>query len=73
MLFSVALFGGLLLGIVWLGIWLWRTVGLSAPSSQRPASAPTSARQILDERYARGELTREQYQAMLGDLAERRP
>ena len=32
------------------------------------SAAPTQARAILDERYARGELTREQYLAMRRDL-----
>lgn len=47
--------------------------GLSEP---RPYAAPfapvpTSALQVLDERYARGELTREQYVQMQGDLDRR--
>lgn len=29
---------------------------------------PPSARQILDQRYARGEINREQYQLLLNDL-----
>lgn len=31
---------------------------------------PLSAREVLDQRYARGELTREQYQQMQKDLRE---
>jgi putative membrane protein len=52
-------------GIVWLVVWgagrLSTGAGWSAASGQ-------SAREILQARYARGELSREQYQQMLADL-----
>ena len=34
-----------------------------------PSSVEENAQQILDQRYARGELTREQYQTIKKDLA----
>ncbi len=41
-------------------------------SNPQPPAQPTSAeptpRQILEQRYARGEINREQYQLMLKDL-----
>jgi putative membrane protein len=63
------LFGGLILvGVVLLGIVLVRFVGAGgkrdvggregAPHSR----GPSTARQLLDERYARGDLTTEEYQ-----------
>ncbi|HMN73222.1 MAG TPA: SHOCT domain-containing protein [Rhodoblastus sp.] len=33
------------------------------------AAAPESARDILDKRYARGEITKDQYEAMKRDLS----
>jgi putative membrane protein len=63
---------GLLVALAWLGVWLWRK--LSAPTGtgltvQPQEVQPSSAREILKARYARGELTREEFQTMLQDLA----
>jgi putative membrane protein len=63
---------GVLVGLVFLGIWLWRR--FSAPGgagswTQPSGAGQTSAREILQARYARGELTREEYQGILRDLA----
>lgn len=43
------------------------TAGWSWPQSQPPVIE--SARDILDKRYARGEITKDQYEAMKRDLA----
>jgi uncharacterized membrane protein len=63
----------LLLGaVVFLGIWLWRRFGASqavASWTQPQATRQPAAREILQARYARGELTREEYQRMVEDLA----
>jgi len=40
------------------------------PGSTGPAPGPSRARQILDERYANGELTAEQYREQIRVLAE---
>jgi len=54
-------------GIVWLVVWaVRRLAGGSAHWSQ--SSGGQSPREILQVRYARGEITREQYQEMLKDL-----
>jgi len=63
---------GLIVGLVLLVVWLWRRVNptgqpLAAP--QNPVGAGASPRDILQARYARGEITREQYQQMLADLS----
>ena len=71
-LFSTLLTIGLLVGLVFLGIWLWRRFGASEALSswtQSQASQQPAAREILQTRYARGELTREEYRHMLQDLA----
>ena len=63
---------GLLVGLVFLGIWLWRRLSASDGASnwtQPSGAGRTSALDILRARYARGELTREEYQGMLLDLA----
>jgi putative membrane protein len=79
-LLSTLLIVGLLVGLVFLGIWLWRSGGAArtgkfgasvGPSSwtQPSGAGQPTAREILQTRYARGELTREEYQSMLQDLA----
>ncbi len=47
------------------------TTGWSWPQQQYQAQVPESARDILDKRYARGEITKEQYEAMKRDIATR--
>ncbi len=71
-LFSTLLTIGLLVGLVFLGVWLWRRVGTSqgAGTGTFPQETrQTPVREILQTRYARGELTRKEYQTMLQDLA----
>ena len=38
------------------------------PAPAQPTSTEPTPRQILEQRYARGEINREQYQLMLKDL-----
>lgn len=59
MLSTVVVIGGIAAVALW-------AFGRAAPSS--PPAGGSGARDILDARYARGELTREQYQQMRGDL-----
>ena len=71
-LLSTFLILGLLVGLVFLGIWLWRRFGASQGAGSwtlAQDARQTPAREILQTRYARGELTREEYQRMLQDLA----
>ena len=71
-LLSALLTIGLLVGLVFLGIWLWRRFGTAEGGSswaQSQGMRQPTAREILQTRYARGELTREEYQSMLQDLA----
>ena len=53
----------ILVGIVVLIVWAVKRF----TSNNSPSGAQTP-REILQARYARGEITREQYQQMLGDL-----
>jgi len=58
----------ILLLIVWLVVWLVRdTVG----ATPAPHSGTGSARGILDERFARGEIDRDEYQERLSTLERR--
>ena len=59
-LIMILFWGGLIALAVWLVSLLFPTAGRSANN----ASTPRSAEEILDLRYARGELNDEQYQQM---------
>jgi putative membrane protein len=76
-LFSLVISLGLLAILVWVLAWLWRRVSSggrlagAAPGPGTPAGPPRaemSPKEILQVRYTRGEITREQYQQMLADL-----
>ena len=60
LIFNLALIVGLVILIVWAVKRF--TSGSASPSGQTP-------REILQARYARGEITRDQYQQILQDLA----
>jgi len=55
---------GLIIGAVWFASALFQT----GRSSNLSGSSQTP-REILDQRYARGEITREQYELMKRDLS----
>jgi putative membrane protein len=65
---------GLILGLVLLIAWLWRRLApggqlLAVPERAAEAEMAVSLKGLLQARYARGEVTREQYQQMLTDLS----
>ena len=65
-LMMVLFWGTLIVGAVWLAR------GLFPNGQQPPASAPrpeASAEDILKQRYARGEMSKEQYDQMRRDLS----
>ena len=69
MILQVVLWLGLIAGIILLVIWAVRRNSRSLASASSDAvSGRPSAKEILQARYARGEITREQYQQMLSDL-----
>jgi putative membrane protein len=65
--FSLVINLALIVGLVWLVVWAVRRFTNGTSSWQRPSGGRTP-RDILQTRYARGEVTREQYQQMLKDL-----
>ena len=68
MIFNLIITVGVIIGIVWLVIWLIRRAGTNGQANFGPASAQQSPREILQARYARGEINREEYQEILADL-----
>jgi putative membrane protein len=63
LLFMILFWGGLILG----GIWLVRTLFDNSPGTSTSIQK-SSAREILDQRYARGEISREEYEQIKADL-----
>lgn len=57
-------------GLIFLGLWLVKTLFSSGQRSttNQNQGFEQSAKRILDRRFARGEITREQYQLMKNDL-----
>ena len=56
-------------GLIALAIWLVKTLFASSQRSAGTArDVEPNASRILDQRYARGEITREQYELMKNDL-----
>ncbi|MGC8839396.1 MAG: SHOCT domain-containing protein [Anaerolineae bacterium] len=49
-------------------VWLWRQFGEARPSTEVRGK---TARQVLDERFARGEIGREEYEAIRARIEER--
>jgi len=71
MILNLAISVGLIVGLVLLVVWLWRRLVPGGPvmaAPQYPAGTLASPKEILQIRYVRGEITREQYQQMLADL-----
>jgi putative membrane protein len=59
--------GGLILGALWLVRYLFQG-NRRLPSP--PLNSDLTPQQILDQRYARGEITRQQYELMKQDIAD---
>ncbi|MCJ7624713.1 MAG: SHOCT domain-containing protein [Anaerolineaceae bacterium] len=66
LLVMVLFWGGLIFG----GVWLVKMIFSPGQQNQRGLEIlrQLSTREILDQRYARGEITREQYEIMKQDL-----
>ena len=60
----------MLIGLVLLVVWAVRRMSGSTPRPGAPAPAGQSARDIAQVRYAKGEITREEYQQILKDLGQ---
>jgi len=55
-------------GFIILAIWAVRRISGSSETSTLPRKSGESTREIAQARYARGEITREEYQTILSDL-----
>ena len=55
------------------GVWLVRGLFAQGDRSGGNRGAPPTPRQILDQRYARGELSKEEYDLIRRDLEGRSP
>ena len=66
LLLMVLFWGVLIAG----GVWFVKTVFNSAPQNHGGSVIPrhASPREILDQRYARGEINREEYERIKSDL-----
>ena len=72
MILNLVITVGLIVGIVLLVVWLVRRFGSQGggfSGGQRIGQEANAPREILQARYARGEINRDQYQQMLTDLS----
>lgn len=72
MILNLVITIGVIVGVFWLVIWLVRQFaqgGFNFTASQNRGGPTGSPREVLQLRYVRGEITREQYVEMLEDLA----
>lgn len=58
----------MMVGMVALIVWLVRSTGTTAPPPQTPTKPADQAQQVLAERYARGEVSTEEYRERLENL-----
>ncbi len=57
-----------LLGLVILVVWVVRRTNSGSPGLVNGTARAQSPKEVLQMRYARGEITREQYEQMVQDL-----
>ncbi len=69
MILNLIITVAVIFGIVWLIIWLVRRTGTNGQTYFSQGFDAQSPREILQSRYARGEITREQYLQILKDLS----
>ena len=70
MVINLVILVALIIGVVFLTIWIVKRSG-NNNSGQMLNNAAQSAVEIAKERYAKGEITREEYQKLLVDLGTR--
>lgn len=66
MIINLVLTIGLIVGIVFFVNWIVKEISNNNRSSQK--KEPSSAVEIVKERYAKGEITREEFKNLLNDL-----
>jgi putative membrane protein len=72
MILNLAITIGVIVGIIWLVIYLLRQLppgGLKSTDYTRVTDQIESPHEVIQLRYARGEISRDQYVEMLVDLA----
>jgi len=69
--FGMLFVGLLTIGLIALAVWLVSALFPREAKASTAAGHVQSARQILDERYARGEVSREEYDLMKQDISDR--
>ena len=78
MMIGFGFIGFILMLLFWIlliagAVWLVRSIFPGSIKTDRSqGDQPSGPREILDHRYARGEITREQYKVMLEDITEQR-
>ncbi len=60
----------IIIGIIILVVWAVRRMSGNSETSTLSKRSGESAREIAQARYARGEITREEYQMILSDLGK---
>ena len=70
MIINLVLSIGVIIGLVFLVIWIVKQLSNNNLGRSLSNAAP-SAVEIAKERYAKGEITREEYQKFLADLGTR--
>lgn len=70
-LIGLLFFLGLVAALAALIVWLWRRAADGSTTGSRKADLPRelTAREILEARYARGEITREEFLQLREDLS----
>jgi len=71
MILNLVITIGVIVGIIWLVTWLVRRFSAGDQSSTTRyggSGAQPTPREILQTRYARGEISRDEYQQLLADL-----
>lgn len=68
MILNLVVTVAVIVGAVWLVIWLMRRAGANGGAAFGSTAAPQSPREIVQSRYARGEISREEYEQIKADL-----
>lgn len=70
MILNLVLFVAVVIGVIWLIVSVIRRSGppVSSTAPQPPAPAASTPREIVQARYARGEINREEYLQLMTDL-----
>lgn len=67
LIFSLLFWGAVVIGLILLVVWAIRRAQATSTTGQHSAGG-SAARETLQARYARGEITREQFQLMQQDI-----